>query len=680
MADGIVVGVLKALLTADTAQFEEGMRKGSSSVKKFTDDTEKQSDVLAGLSKKISTALAAAFTVTAVVAAGKQVLDFADNLSNLSQKTGIGTTGLQKLQLAFQDSGVSIETVTKAATELGARLVGEKGAADLVKKLGLNLDELKKMSPEEQFLRVADAVGNIQNKGEQIYASKTLFGKGGAEMLQGLTGHLRETTDQFESMGLIVSEETVKAADAFGDQLGLIGKQLLGILANALAPMLPALSALASGFASVASIVGPILGVALKGVTIALVALWENMANFLASLGDLAQKVPLVGKYLGGLSEASDWLRKSAAGAGDMIATLVTGTDKTAVAATKAQPALIGLGDAQEKAATATKQHAESVERLNPALEAFYAVIAQDEILQNARVHVAEFVLPFKDLQSEIPKTMQYMGMYMQRWNELSTSVSASADDMQAHTTSALDSLVGGFKKGLNDLWSGMSGGKGFAGLMNNLGDSIIGGFGNIISGGLTSVINMGVQLAVAGVEKIGKLIGGLFESEETRKVNKPRDQFFGQFGGYDGLAKELTQSLIDQGNPDAGNVANDLITALYGAKTESNFHSAEQAIADVFNAGGKRVQTFHGGGIVGGGWDGGWGEVMVKALPGEGVLNRSATASLGAAGVGALNAGRFPGSASDPALHQTLKQMQRSQRDLPRMIGIQLRDALAGV
>jgi hypothetical protein len=77
---------------------------------------------------------------------------------------------------------------------------------------------------------------------------------------------------------------------------------------------------------------------------------------------------------------------------------------------------------------------------------------------------------------------------------------------------------VTGSQSGLDNLWKGMSGGKGFAGLMHNLGDSIVGGFGNIISGGLTSVINMGVQLAVEGVKKIGSLIAGPVQVRNRRR------------------------------------------------------------------------------------------------------------------------------------------------------------------
>lgn len=154
-----------------------------------------------------------------------------------------------------------------------------------------------------------------------------------------------------------------------------------------------------------------------------------------------------------------------------------------------------------------------------------------------------------------------------------------------------------GIQSGFKSLVSGMTGRNGVAGFMDNLGKGIVNGFGNIMSAGLTSVINMGVQLAVEGIKKIGSLIAGLFQSEETKKVNKPRDAFFEQFGGWDGLATKLTGTLIDQGVPDAGNVALELMGTLNAAKTESAFHDAEDAILAVFEASGLHFKKMAMGG-----------------------------------------------------------------------------------
>jgi TP901 family phage tail tape measure protein len=70
------------------------------------------------------------------------------------------------------------------------------------------------------------------------------------------------------------------------------------------------------------------------------------------------------------------------------------------------------------------------------------------------------------------------------------------------------DSVKGGF----TDLWTGMTGGSGkISGLFSSLGTGIMDGFGSIISGGLSSLISMGVGLAMKGLGKLAGWVKGLF-------------------------------------------------------------------------------------------------------------------------------------------------------------------------
>lgn len=81
-----------------------------------------------------------------------------------------------------------------------------------------------------------------------------------------------------------------------------------------------------------------------------------------------------------------------------------------------------------------------------------------------------------------------------------------------------------GIKGGFSSLWEGITGGEGkISGLFKNLGSGIMDGFGNIISGGLTSVISMGVGLAAKGLKKIGGFFKGLFggKSKEQKAAEE---------------------------------------------------------------------------------------------------------------------------------------------------------------
>ena len=340
-------------LTAQTADLQKSVDQGIGSLNKM--------EATAG---KVGKMLAGAFTVTAIMSAGKQVLDFADQMTNLSAKTGISTTGLQKLELAFMYSGVSLESVTTASGKLANNLIGgDKGAVAALTKMGLSVAELKRMAPEQQFLTVADAVGKIQNPAEKSFAAMEVFGKGGAALLAGLTGNLIETTDEFERMGLIIDEQTLKAADDFGDKLGLMGRQLLGIVANIVGPLLPALSALGSLLGWLGGLVGQLTGFLVDWIMKGLVAAYAAITRFVAGLADMAQRIPLVGKHLGGLSEASDWLKQQADGADKQLVKMFTSTSNVGQAAATAAPPLMGLGGASESTAASVKKLAAEQEK-----------------------------------------------------------------------------------------------------------------------------------------------------------------------------------------------------------------------------------------------------------------------------------------------------------------------------
>ena len=80
------------------------------------------------------------------------------------------------------------------------------------------------------------------------------------------------------------------------------------------------------------------------------------------------------------------------------------------------------------------------------------------------------------------------------------------------------DAVKGGFA----NLWKGMTGGTGkISGLFSSLGSGIMDGFGQIISGGLSSLISMGVGLAMKGLGKLGGWITSRFGVGKAEKEGR---------------------------------------------------------------------------------------------------------------------------------------------------------------
>jgi TP901 family phage tail tape measure protein len=152
----------------------------------------------------------------------------------------------------------------------------------------------------------------------------------------------------------------------------------------------------------------------------------------------------------------------------------------------------------------------------------------------------------------------------------------------------ALDSLVDGRARGISGNLS-----KSFSEARNAV-QGILRGMSGDITGWVDAAI-----AAFKSVKAWWDMIAGLFDSEETKKVNKPRDAFQDQFGGFEGLAKALTDALAGLGEEDAGNKAGALLRAMNGARNEADWKKAQQAIADVFQRAGKPVRQFADGGFV---------------------------------------------------------------------------------
>jgi len=90
-----------------------------------------------------------------------------------------------------------------------------------------------------------------------------------------------------------------------------------------------------------------------------------------------------------------------------------------------------------------------------------------------------------------------------------------------------LGSFFGGIRDGIKSLWEGMSGDKGLAGLFRNLGDGIVEGFGRIISGGITDLMNSALSVAMKGLSKLWGWVKGMFgPSRDEREARSVFDEW----------------------------------------------------------------------------------------------------------------------------------------------------------
>jgi hypothetical protein len=184
----------------------------------------------AGLSALGPAGIAAAAGIGAIAIAGKAasetigaLVERAGNLTDLSEKTGLSTDALQKLDFVGSQVGVSLDAsagaVLKLQRTLGEAAQGSAQAQQAFAAIGVSWKDLRGLAPEEQFARVADALGTIPDQERMVAAGADLMGKGFSEIIP-LVRHAHEVLEA----PVALDANTIKQVDDLGDALTRLGK------------------------------------------------------------------------------------------------------------------------------------------------------------------------------------------------------------------------------------------------------------------------------------------------------------------------------------------------------------------------------------------------------------------------------------------------------------------------
>lgn len=198
---------------------------------------------LLGLARTIGPVLGVSFGVGAIVGFTKEVFASADALTKMSDRTGIGVEGLQRLQVVGDDAGNTIEQLTGAVNMMQRRLAdGDASALGALTKLGLKFEDIRRMDPDQQFMAIGDAIRAIKDPADQVNLAMDLFGRSGAEILPSIKRGFDDVRDA--SIGM--SAGATKAIDDLGDAIGRLWRQSKSMLGEAVGQSIIAIGGLAT--------------------------------------------------------------------------------------------------------------------------------------------------------------------------------------------------------------------------------------------------------------------------------------------------------------------------------------------------------------------------------------------------------------------------------------------------
>lgn len=319
------VGQLAVRLTAETGDFRRKLDSAQQSVGRLGREMRgainaaaKYGAAIAGVGVAVGTKLVA------------QQLKAVDALAKTSDKLGIATQDLAAMRHAAELTGVSANTLDMALQRMTRRVaeagIGTGEAKDALIELGINAQNLARLSPDKQFNAIAGAMENVANQGDKVRLAMKLFDSEGVSLVNTLAlgeQGLKEMREEADRLGISVSRVEAAQIEAANDAMTRAGAAMGGVVRRATVDLAPVIEAVAAEFAqaaanaddfgassvSAARMVAAPIGVLLDGIHGIRVALKGVQALFaglafgaVASINDVGQAMIKLGNLIPGIN------------------------------------------------------------------------------------------------------------------------------------------------------------------------------------------------------------------------------------------------------------------------------------------------------------------------------------------------------------------------------------------
>ena len=228
-----VIGTLAVNVTARTSQYSRGLKDARNDTKLFRDSVENAAKSINMFSRLV--------VGSAIVGAGRKfaglflaTAESIDHVAKTATKLDIPTEKLVGLSHAANLTGVQTNKLEMSLQRLTRRVseaaTGSGEAVNALKELRLDAAELNKLSPDQIFYRVADAMQNVEGRSNKVRLAFKLFDSEGVDLVNTLdlgSKGLAELQKEAESLGKTFTNEEAARLEKFNDELARL-KDLAG--------------------------------------------------------------------------------------------------------------------------------------------------------------------------------------------------------------------------------------------------------------------------------------------------------------------------------------------------------------------------------------------------------------------------------------------------------------------
>jgi hypothetical protein len=221
-------------LSVRSAKFNAGLRSAAAGFKRFGSSLQS----LGGNMLMMDMLKIAPLAIFA-----KHAADVGSALADMSDRTGMSIESLSAFQFALGQTGATLEDMETAIKKMQKASQADD-AGKTFGKLGIAIDDFKKMDPHEQMVMLSEAIGTMTDPAKKTAAALEIFGKAGTKLLPLFVGGadgMQGLLEKAEDLGLVMSTKDALAAEKFGDALDTmksIASRAMVLLGSGLIPSL----------------------------------------------------------------------------------------------------------------------------------------------------------------------------------------------------------------------------------------------------------------------------------------------------------------------------------------------------------------------------------------------------------------------------------------------------------
>jgi len=223
--------VATAKLALESSGLDKGLESASASLDKFA--------------KRATSALAGAFAFDKLISGFSNAIEKGDQLQDLANRFGISASAIQEVGNAASLSGAGVEDVAGAMNKLainaGKAIGGNKEMVKSFEDIGLSVDQLKGMSPQDIFFALSKSVAGAADPLVAFAQAQAVAGKNVGALMETLRMGPETIANFGQAMGTMSDEQIAKlsmASDAIKTFQNTITMSFGMILTDYLFPLI----------------------------------------------------------------------------------------------------------------------------------------------------------------------------------------------------------------------------------------------------------------------------------------------------------------------------------------------------------------------------------------------------------------------------------------------------------